>query len=173
MVGGLNNPSHCVFLMKKILILPKKRFDELMKRNGWNDANIPDNAAFISICCNQIIKENYLKKIRKIDDEHWFKYNHKNVLNIEFDDIHCETKDTPYGMAYGLTETDATRIADFVKANQDKENFYIHCMAGKSRSVGVGMAISNFYFVPMTCCQGTEERNEYVMLKVKEKLCLV
>ena len=73
-------------------------------------------------------------------------------------------------MAYGLTDADASRIADFVKANQDKEIFYIHCMAGKSRSVGVGIAISNYYFAPMTCYQGTEERNEYVMNKVAEKL---
>lgn len=170
MVGGLKHPQPLCFYMKKILALPKKRFDKLMKRNGWNDANIPDNAAFISICCHPNIKENYLKKIRKIDDEHWFKYDHPNVLNIEFDDIPCETKDTPYGMAYGLTDADASRIADFVKANQDKEIFYIHCMAGKSRSVGVGMAISNCYFAPMTCYQGTDERNEYVMNKIAEKL---
>lgn len=28
-----------------------------MIQNGWDDTNIPDNAAFISICCHPIIKE--------------------------------------------------------------------------------------------------------------------
>jgi hypothetical protein len=115
-----------------------------MKQNNWNDENIPVDSAFISICCQPEIKKNYLEAVKHETDEHWFKSDHDNVLNVDFDDILMEKAETKYGMAYGMSEADAKKIIQFIENNKEKQNWYIHCRSGKSRSVATGMFIKKY-----------------------------
>lgn len=154
----------------KIHVLPKARFDKLMEKEGWNDNNIPTDKAFISICCMPNIKKNYLEDYKHIIDEHWFKENHPNVLNIEFDDIQEEKKETNWGMSYGMTDEDANKIVEFAKQNADKEDLYIHCMAGKSRSVAVGLALREYFGCQFGCMYGLNNINDFVYKKLKVRL---
>ena len=154
----------------KIKVLPKCKFDKMMSDNGWNDNNIPSDKAFISICCNPIIKKNYLEDYKHKTDEHWFKKNHKNVLNVEFDDIFVPEFETLYGMAYGITDSTAKKIVKFAKDNSDKEEIIIHCMAGRSRSVGVGLALKEYFDCDFICNTRWDRYNEFVYNKIKENL---
>lgn len=156
--------------MKHIQILPKDKFDSFMKENGWNDMNIPANTAFISICCHKNIKENYLRDFKHIEDFHWFKRSHPNVLNVEFDDVVYDKIDTKWGMAYGIDDYTAKEIVKFAFDNADKENLIIHCMAGKSRSVAVGKALSELLDCDYTCVFGDNKMNEFVYKKIKENV---
>lgn len=130
--------------MIQCYVYPHKWFDTIMKGNNWNDDNIPENAAFISICCLPEIKHGYLEEIKHETDEHWFKENHDNVLNIEFDDIVTEKAETPYGIAYGMSDDNAKKIIEFIDKNKEKQNWYLHCRSGRSRSVATGMFIKKY-----------------------------
>ena len=153
-----------------IHVLPKYRFDSKMEQEGWNDTNIPNDKAFISICCLPEIKKNYLEDYKHKTDEHWFTENHPNVLNLNFDDIQEDKKETAWGMAYGMTDEDANKIVEFAKQNADKEDLYIHCMAGKSRSVAVGLALKEYFGCKFGCVYGIDGRNDFVYNKLKERL---
>lgn len=141
-----------------------------MKKNGWDDSNIPVNAAFISICCTPDIKKNYLEELKHKNDDHWFKHNHSNVLNVEFDDITESSIETYYGIAYGITDEIAQKIAKFIKDNHDKEIIYVHCMAGKSRSIAVGKLISEYCNCRLSCYFGIDNLNEFVYNKIRKYL---
>ena len=154
--------------MKKIQILPKYKFDYFMKQNGWNDLNIPSDTAFISICCKKNIKENYLRDFKHREDFHWFKRNHPNVLNVDFDDVIQPEIETRWGMAYGIDDYTAKEIVQFALDNMEKNTLMIHCMAGKSRSVAVGKALSELLDCKFTCFYGTDNMNEFVYKKIKD-----
>lgn len=156
--------------MKKITAIPKKRFDKIMAREGWSDTNLPSNLAFISICCLPEIKKNYLEDYKHKTDEHWFRENHPNVLNLDFDDVKFDKVETAWGMAYGMTDDDATKIAEFAKQNADKDEIVIHCMAGRSRSVAVALALSEHFKCKMVCFFGINGINDFVYNKLKGKL---
>ena len=70
-------------------VYPHKIFDSYMAKSKWNDDHVPQNVAIISICCQSEIKKKYLEEHKHETDEHWFKKNHSNVLNIEFLDKDC------------------------------------------------------------------------------------
>ena len=76
--------------MIQCYIYPHRLFDIVMSENNWNDENRPEDSAFISICCLPEIKKGYLEAVKKETDEHWFKENHENVLNVDSDDILME-----------------------------------------------------------------------------------
>jgi hypothetical protein len=79
-----------------------------MQEFGFSDERLPDkDEAVISICCTPEIKHNYLEGHKHETDEHWFKEQHDNVLNVDFDDITTPTKSTQYGMSYGITDEQA------------------------------------------------------------------
>lgn len=130
--------------MKTCYVYPHNLFDSVMESNGWNDNNIPDNKAYISICCTPDIKKNYLEKHKKEKDEHWFSESQENVLNLDFDDILTENVSTEYGIAYGINKDQAKRIVEFIELNKDKDELFIHCRSGKSRSVAVGMFVKKY-----------------------------
>ena len=126
-----------------IHVYSHKKFDELMKTYGWTEKTVPANCSIISICCTPEIKKNYLEDYKHETDEHWFKQNTDNILNLEFDDIEMDSLQTKYGMAYGITDEQAKTLVEFVKKQIDKYDgnmhyWYIHCRAGRSRSVAVG-----------------------------------
>lgn len=126
----------------KINVLSHRAFDMWMQEFGFDDRSLPDkDEAVISICCTPDIKHNYLEGHKHETDEHWFKEQHDNVLNVDFDDIVTPTKVTEYGTAYGISDEQAETIVKFVLGHADVENWYIHCRAGRCRSVAVGQFI--------------------------------
>ena len=77
----------------RINVLSHRAFDMWMQEFGFSDERLPDkDEAVISICCTPEIKHNYLEGYKHETDEHWFKEQHDNVLNVDFDDITTPTK---------------------------------------------------------------------------------
>lgn len=128
--------------MAKIYVLPQVEFDELCKKECWIDdtADKLQDKAFISIIGTQECRTYYLEEPNV---SHWFKKNHSNVLNLDFDDL---SEDIVWkGHTFkAMTENQAHKMFQFIEVNKGKD-FYIHCRAGISRSRAVGMFIANFY----------------------------
>lgn len=125
------------------------KFNTLCRTNGWNDSNIPTDKAFISICCTDECKRGYiLARDPDAEDEHWFKEDHDNVINLNFDDIIDDemTSTTNEGtfIYKCISEEDTAKLARFIEKNRGKD-FIIHCRAGKSRSQGVARYIYDTY----------------------------
>lgn len=116
-------------------------FDIMCSTNHWDDSNVEEltDRAFISIVSSEECQKYYLEE----DEEHWFKENHPNVLNLEFDDI---TEDVVYqGHQFSaMTMEQGKQIFDFIEKNVGK-NFTIHCRAGVSRSGAVCCFILDMY----------------------------
>lgn len=116
-------------------------FDILCSTNHWDDNNVEElkDVAFISIICSDECQKCYLEE----EEEHWFKQEHPNVLNIEFDDV---IEDMTYkGCRFvAITKPQAKKMFDFIERNIGKE-FKIHCRAGISRSGAVYTFINEMY----------------------------
>jgi len=111
-------------LKGKILVLPKSTFDDVMQNHGIIDENVENEPfAFISIESGT-------------SGNHYFKNNHANVLNLNFDDIGPDIK-LSYPNLTLFSDEQAKEIIRFWKANKGKK-FIIHCTAGISRSGAVG-----------------------------------
>lgn len=111
--------------MNKIIISGKHKFPELVretKNNGlWG---------YISIEGTQ-------------NPEHYLP-DGPDVLNLEFDDV-SEVTDIGDGRkALPITEEQARMIVEFGRKHTGY-NLLIHCTAGKSRSVGVGLGLSDIF----------------------------
>lgn len=109
-------------------------FENELTKRGLTDENVETfkNDAFIDIIGKGV--EDGLS--------HFFKENHENVLNLEFDDIDKEVE--RYGttdVLYGMSKEQAKETYDFIMKNKDK-SFTICCAAGMSRSQGVGNFIN-------------------------------
>jgi len=126
--------------MKEIIVYNKRMFDDLMLINNISDDNVEDRSTimFISITDTDKFDESRIP---------YFKSNHSNVLNLSFDD--CENDGDPSPTQYigtkSFSEEQAKEVYDFIKNNEDKETFIIHCMAGISRSGGVGLFINDYF----------------------------
>lgn len=125
------------------------KFNNLCQNNGWNDSNIPSDKAFISICCTDECIQGYiLARDPDAIDEHWFKQDHDNVINLNFDDIIDDemiSKTNEGTFTYRcISKADAKRLYNFIENNKGKD-FIIHCRAGKSRSQGVARFIYDCY----------------------------
>ena len=122
-----------------ITILSKNNFEDLLIKNGINDNTVSDskNDLFISI----LDTDGHL-------GQH-FKSEHDNVLILHFDDC-SEDLDIPIigqDQIRSLRTLDviqAKRILDFIDRNKDRENLFIHCTAGVSRSGAVGTFICEY-----------------------------
>lgn len=80
-----------------------------------------------------------LAKIFGIQDFH--------VLRVQVYDVDVPLTDWNGDVYYPLTDSDAKKIAKFVKKNWDSMNFlFVHCEAGISRSSGCAGAIAKYYF---------------------------
>lgn len=128
--------------LNKILVFSHVEFDQYCYENKWNDDNVNElnNHAFISIIGTKECQKYYLEE----DEYHWFKKNHNNVLNLEFDDIEHDI-DWKGHQFKALNENDAIKIVDFIENNIGK-TFYIHCRAGVSRSGAIGSYINQMYY---------------------------
>lgn len=117
-------------------------FDQKMRDLAIFDENVEhmQNLAFISIIGTPQVLSDYLEEPLT---EHWFKRNHPNVLNLDFDDVdhdsqfvNCEFK--------AMSPKQAKETVDFIERNLGKD-FIIHCRAGVSRSQAIGCFIYDFY----------------------------
>ena len=128
--------------MAEINIFSQELFDEYCLDNGISDDNVEtlDNKAFISIIGTKDVVEKYLDEP---DTKHYFKENHPNVINLEFDDV---SKDIEFRgiTAKAITDEQCKELFDFIEKNIGKD-FYIHCRAGISRSRAVGRFIRECY----------------------------
>lgn len=107
-----------------------------MKDMGWNDNTIDliKDSAIISIC-------NTAGNLADNPMVHWFKRNHDNVLNIDFDDTTFD--DEEIGIQ-SITEKQAAEIVDFFEKNINKKNMIVHCEAGISRSSATALCWIDF-----------------------------
>ena len=117
-------------------------FDQKMRDLAIFDENVEymQNLAFISIIGTPQVLSDYLEEPLT---EHWFKRNHPNVLNLDFDDVghdlqfvNCEFK--------AMSPKQAKETVEFIERNLGKD-FIIHCRAGVSRSQAIGCFIYDFY----------------------------
>jgi len=119
----------------KVYVMSQYLFNDFCITNKFDDTNIENNknAAFISIIGS---KDND-------DSSHFFKKDHLNVLNLEFDDVLQDG--VLFEHKYKAISSDqAGQIVAFIEANNDKD-FYVHCSAGISRSGAIGTFISEYY----------------------------
>lgn len=114
----------------KVLVLSQRQFDKIMVDNNVNDNNVEKNAkiALISITGGF--------------DKHYFRINHKNVLNLEFDDI-----EEDIGKYKTMSTEQGQQIISFLESIDKSSVVYllVHCAAGISRSGAVG-TFANDYF---------------------------
>lgn len=118
-----------------------ENFDVMCLKRNLNDDNIENinNTAYISIICTEECRKYYLED----ETAHWFKNEHPNVLNLDFDDI---TEDRMYKghLFKAMSEEQADKCIEFIENNMGK-NFDIHCTAGISRSGAICQFIFDFY----------------------------
>jgi predicted protein tyrosine phosphatase len=122
-----------------VRVLSKDRFDDKMQRMRIpNDKTIQDDTdkAFISIM-NSDLPHSY------------FPQNYSNVLRLIFDDVTEEENESR--VKKGLQEMQlftieqAETIIEFIERNINVKEFYVHCLAGVSRSGAVGTFINDVY----------------------------
>lgn len=111
-------------------------FNNAMKSNGIDDSNVENekDSIFISITN------------RNGEMEHWFKENHKNVINLDFDDTSSDNEELRT-----ISDKQAESLMFFIDDNLSKNtediDVYIHCLAGMSRSRAVAEYIKRHYDV--------------------------
>ena len=96
-----------------------------------------------------------------------FKENYPNVITLIFDDVLVDCiKTHPNGdslrVARAMTEKQADELYEFIKKIPINSTINIHCVEGKSRSLGIALAIENKEFTPLC--------NRHVYDLVKERL---
>ena len=128
---------------KIIKVLPHSTFDEYCYKYGLDNDNVENDKehAYISIIGTKECLKYYLEEE---DTTHWFKDNHPNVINLDFDDITKDEIEWEGHIFKGFSGEQAQQLFDFIENNKDK-SFIIHCRAGMSRSQGVGNFINDFY----------------------------
>ena len=116
----------------KLKVLSHYLFDEDMKKMNLNDDNVENtNIAFISIIGTPECLKYYLDEGKT---RHYFK-EHKNVLNLDFDDISDVVIYNGHRFR-GMTMEEAEKTVDFIE-NMIKNGVEMiegHCRAGFSRS---------------------------------------
>lgn len=111
-------------------------FNNEIKSNGIDDSNVENekDSIFISITN------------RNGEIEHWFKENHKNVINLDFDDTSSDNEELRT-----ISDKQAESLMFFIDENLSKNtedvDVYIHCLAGMSRSRAVAEYIKRHYDV--------------------------
>lgn len=121
----------------RINVVNKRTFDRLMSENNITDANIEqqDHTFFISITDTDQFSTSR---------EPYFKEDHKNLMNLSFDDCTEDGMPTPTQElgTKAFSTQQSNKLYKFIKRNLDKEQCIVHCMAGISRSGAVGTFIN-------------------------------
>jgi predicted protein tyrosine phosphatase len=123
----------------KVYAIGKKSFEDIMKSTNLDDTNIENK------------KDTCLISITDPDEgervfEHYFKENHKNVLNLKFGDVDRDIK-TKHGICNAMSKEQAKECYDFIKENRDVQYWIIHCTMGISRSGAIAQFINDFFGV--------------------------
>jgi predicted protein tyrosine phosphatase len=123
----------------RVFILGKHQFDSLMRQNNLNDENVESRGGIFLI---SIVDTDQFSESR----EPFFKEDHKNVLNLAFDDCEHDGQPSPTQPegTRAFNEEQATKLFEFIKKHRDKEQCVVHCMAGISRSGAVGTFINGY-----------------------------
>lgn len=117
-----------------VKVLSQTQFNITLDKNAISDKTVDQfsKSIFISICGH--------------GDNHYFKFNHDNVLNIKFDDLSDEEfKRVNRADLVLFTEEHARKIIAFLEKNRDKNYCWVHCAAGVSRSGAVGTFINDHF----------------------------
>ena len=144
-----------------VSVYSKDDFNKTMENLGLNDSNVDKyfgTYAMISIGSGPSRSES-----ENLTNQHYFKYDHINVLNLDFDD-NTDTgsrykksggkedayyNDEPnkklivYKNPILFTKKMAKQIKSFVNKNIGAK-FLIHCMMGQSRSAAIGREIIKY-----------------------------
>lgn len=135
------NENTKIIKEKAITVFSHKNFDRYCMDMLLTDEVVEmcNDKAFISIIGTEECQKYYLEE----EEKHFFKENHPNVINLEFDDL---DKDIEYkGHTFkAMSQEQADKLYQFIEYNKDKD-FYIHCRAGVSRSCAVGRYIHDVY----------------------------
>lgn len=135
-------------MTKVIKYFSALEFKKYMKGIGflsynYNRENVSkeyiENNNFAVISIGNLEKENgdFDNELwRNGSNSHWLP-NAKNVLNIDFNDVVGHEKGA-------LSELQAQEILYFIENNKDKDNWYIHCSAGISRSGAVASIVYEY-----------------------------
>ena len=128
-------------------------FKQTMKNNGLSDANIEQRTDLAIISIGNSFEEDFAENDFADDlfangpSSHWFRKFHRNVLNLDFDDIStpAEWKNLSSCTQYVLFDDEmAQLIVGFVEKNKDASVWIIHCSAGVSRSGAVAQWLKDW-----------------------------
>lgn len=116
----------------KIYVLPKVEFNDILKRNKIDDNNVEEFVGYGFICINDTSGDYYHKPT--------FMLEHKNVINLFFDDVENDLELSPTNrhVTRAFTEKQAQQVLGFLKENKDVKTLFVHCAGGISRSGAVG-----------------------------------
>ena len=127
--------------MVTIHTLSAADFKHTMKNNDLYDCNIEQRTDLAVISIGNSFDDDLAEDIfANGPSSHWFRHPHRNVLNIDFDDIAApdEWKNLSKCPGYVLFDEEmARKIAGFVEENRDASIWIVHCSAGVSRSGAV------------------------------------
>ena len=124
----------------KVYVFGKNQFDKLMVENGITDENVESRTDIFLISI--VDTDMWLES-----KEPYFKEDHENVLNLNFDDVEHDGEPSPTNWNKGtraFTEEQANKLFQFIKKHRDKKTCIVHCMAGISRSAGCGTFINGY-----------------------------
>lgn len=134
--------------MVTIHTLSAADFKHTMKNNDLYDCNIEHRTDLAVISIGNSFEDDLAEDIfANGPSSHWFRYPHRNVLNLDFDDIAApdEWKNLSECSQYILfDENMAGQIADFVDANKNAAVWIVHCSAGVSRSGAVSKWLTDW-----------------------------
>lgn len=131
----------------RINVSSHSMFDLFCISRGLNDENVgnADGMAFISIIGTPECLIHYLDEP---DTKHFFKAGPVNVLNLDFDDLSVDEFEWKGHVFKGMTMEQASQVVDFMDnlaKEENKRDFFCHCKAGISRSMGVMAALKDLY----------------------------
>lgn len=116
-------------------------FKRTMQDNNLYDYNIEQQTDLAIISIGNSFDNDLADDIfANGPSSHWFRFSHRNVLNLDFDDIAApeEWKALSECSQFVLFDEDmAHRIANFVETNRVVTIWMVHCSAGISRSGAV------------------------------------